>query len=139
MRVCVCDAKEALQLAEEHTCVSECLCGDGVMMCSVSDGGGVWRQRHGVESSRRGTEAKAVGEDRAPGARERGDSAQEGRRGTHAENAQRARGTTTGPPAYIYSINILLMFIRNLFLSVVHIVLSSEIVFGFAALYCTSF
>ena len=36
--------------------------------------------------------------------------------------------------------NILLIFIRNLFLSVLYIDLSSEIVFfGFAALYCTSF
>jgi len=31
------------------------------------------------------------------------------------------------------------IFVRNLFLSVVYIALSSEIVYGFAALYCTSF
>ena len=39
--------------------------------------------------------------------------------------------------------NILLISIRNLFLSVLYMALSSEIVFivffGFAALYCTSF
>jgi len=35
--------------------------------------------------------------------------------------------------------NILLIFMRNFFLSVVYIALSNEIVFGFTALYCMSF